>query len=65
MIWDDTTRIGCGVAQNEQLGEIFVVVRYSPSFFDKSVESMKTHVKPPTYLIFNKTSKCGSLVNYS
>ena len=57
MVWDDTTRIGCGVANNDRAKEIYVVVRYSPTFHDKSVESMASHVKPPKKYIFNETSK--------
>eukprot|EP00111_Clytia_hemisphaerica_P008567 TCONS_00025023-protein len=55
MIWDDSTRIGCGVARDKVSGEIFVVVRYAPSITDKSPVSMEQHVKPPQANIFNKT----------
>ena len=57
MVWDDTTRIGCGVANNEQTKEIYVVVTYTPTFTDKSVENMASHVKPPLSHIFNETCK--------
>ena len=61
MVWDDTTRIGCGVANNDEAEEIYDVVRYSPTFYDKSVESMAAHVKPPKKYIFNKTSKLPNI----
>ena len=56
MIWDDSTRFGCAVAENAEENEIFVVVRYGPSLTDKSPENMRNHVKPPTLAIFNETS---------
>ena len=61
MVWDDTTRIGCGVANNEQEKEIYVVVRYSPTFTDKSPKSMASHVKPPTQFLFNETCELYQL----
>ena len=61
MVWDDTTRIGCGVARNDEKQKIYVVVRYHPTITDKSPESLKEHVKPPAEFIFNKTSKLINL----
>uniref|UniRef100_A0A7M5XFW1 SCP domain-containing protein n=2 Tax=Clytia hemisphaerica TaxID=252671 RepID=A0A7M5XFW1_9CNID len=54
MIWDDSTRIGCGVAEDKAAQKIFVVVRYAPTFFDKSPGNLRNHIKPPLDLICEK-----------
>jgi len=57
MLWDDSVRIGCGVARNPETKKIYVVARYGPTILDKSPKKLKIHIKPPLANIYNNTSK--------
>ena len=54
LIWDDATRLGCGISRNYETRKTFVVARYFP--VETFARKLDIHVKPPLKYIFNKTS---------